>query len=891
MDGVTTASMAMILGGAPPPASPPPQRRPVPHTTTTAGSPPTMPPAPAPQRSTAGVRRLPGRDDGPSPPPPPAHGAAPASPRSRHHRSEQPQPSAAAAAPASQITGVRMDLPYAVHARGSIAEAALRRACDDVFDVAYAAFSPEKYNPHSEVAALNALAQGAEAAVSQEMWAVLSAVDCLHRLTDGAFDPAAAETVLHGDEWEDAQQTPQEKAATTASCTWPELFALQRTEEGCVGGGGSVGSRRSSGGVAGTVRKLLGRARLDVSGVAKGWTVDALHAALVARADVSGDGVYVEWAGEVRCSGCHPDGRPWRVGVADPRAPPLPGAAAAAGSGRVVAAFAGGGGGGGGGGVPPHPSAFATSGDYAAEVSGRPGYTPILNPRTGVPLRRDGASGLASVTVGTAGSCAYADALATALMCAGSPEGVRRAATAYTTRLRAEVRGDGGGSEGSFEQDPRRIVRLCAQDGRGRVLLLAASASASAATTSDVPSEFVEIQSEESGGGGDGGGGSPGAAVGRVRDVVRAMPHQVFVLRWYSAATQKVLSVQADSLAFLSQKRFVFGVQRGSPLSLLAKQPPGSKVAVLPVTPSPEHVLLLETLQTAPLTDVLVDRRLRWTTCLQAQVDGVEPVGDHYILRCTVAQTQRRAAPAAEKTVGVLDNGGDEGSGGGGGGGGGGGSGSGVKGVLATASLGKGRRFYLDVTSEDVRVASCCLMSCVEGAGSGGRWASAWSLTQLAAVDGGVGGTRSEVVQFTLRARACEVGDVVDIVPLRLEDYETVAVRRTALPPPQLPPGRPSTGLLRCRVRSVEAVDAAYYVTATAVRVTVPENPQTTSYLIMEHTSHAPCYLEVVPRMRSALAEAGQEGRGSPVHALRGRRHLRHSQSETPPCPAQDAQA
>ena len=791
---------------------------------------------------------------------------------------------AATAEPASQITGVRMDLPYAVHARGSIAEAALRRACDDVFDVAYATFSPEKYNPHSEVAAINVLAQGAEAAASPEMWAVLSAVDTLHTLTDGAFDPAAAETVLHGNEWVDAQQAPQENgrsaAATTAPCAWPGLFALQRTEEETGEGGGSgVGSRRSSGGGVGTVKKLSGSARLDVSGVAKGWTVDALHAALVARADVSGDGVYVEWAGEVRCSGCHPDGRPWRVGVADPRDPPPPGAAA--GRGRVVAAFASGG----GGGVPLQPAAFATSGDYAAEVPGRPGYTPILNPRTGAPLRRDGASGLASVTVGTAGSCAYADALATALMCAGSPEGVRRAAAAYTARLRAEVRA-GDDDDSSFEKDPRRILRLCAQDGRGRVLLLAASSDPSAAASSDTPSAFVEIQSEE-GGVGDGAEGS-GAAVGRVRDVVRSMPHQVFVLRWYSAATQKVLSVQADSLAFLSQKRFVFGVQRGSPLSLLAKQPSGSKVAVLPVAPSPEHVLLLETLQSAPLTDVLVDRRLRWTTCLQAQVDGVEAIGDHYILRCTVGQTQRRAAPAAEKTAEVQDNGGDEG------GRGRGGSGPGVKGVLATASLGKGRRFYLDVTSEDVRVASCSLMSCVEGAGGGGgggRWASAWSLTQLAAVDGGVGGTRSEVVQFSLRTRACEVGDVVDVVPLRLEDYETVAVRRSALPPPQLPPGRQSTGLLRCRIRSVEAVEAAYYVTATAVQVTAPENPQTTSYLIMEHTSHAPCYLEVVPRMRSALAEAGQDGRGSPVHALRGRRHLRHSQSETPPCPAQDAQA
>jgi thiamine biosynthesis lipoprotein len=51
---------------------------------------------------------------------------------------------------------------------------------------------------------------------------------------------------------------------------------------------------------------------LDLGGIAKGYGVDLLSQRL---SDIGYKDHLVEWGGEVRASGCHPSGRPWRVGV------------------------------------------------------------------------------------------------------------------------------------------------------------------------------------------------------------------------------------------------------------------------------------------------------------------------------------------------------------------------------------------------------------------------------------------------------------------------------------------------------------------------------------------------------------------------------------------------
>ncbi|MFV0623999.1 FAD:protein FMN transferase [Sphingomonas sp. ac-8] len=126
-------------------------------------------------------------------------------------------------------------------------------------------------------------------------------------------------------------------------------------------------------------------ARLDLSGIAKGYAVDALAEALAAAGHRD---VLVEIGGEFVGRGLRPDGQPWWIDVEplpDAALPPL----------RIAA----------------HEIAVATSGDYRRQfVAGGTRYSHTLDPRTGRPI----AHGTASVTV-LGSSCMLADAHATVL--------------------------------------------------------------------------------------------------------------------------------------------------------------------------------------------------------------------------------------------------------------------------------------------------------------------------------------------------------------------------------------------------------------------------------------------------------------------------------------------
>jgi thiamine biosynthesis lipoprotein len=127
---------------------------------------------------------------------------------------------------------------------------------------------------------------------------------------------------------------------------------------------------------------------IDFGGVVKEYAADRV-AELCRSADCHH--ALVDLGGDLAVVGPHPDGRPWRVGIRDPRRPSL----AAAG----VAVFAGG---------------VASSGDYARcmMVDGRR-YGHILDPRSGWPVR-----GLASVSV-LASHCLIAGSASTIAMLKG----------------------------------------------------------------------------------------------------------------------------------------------------------------------------------------------------------------------------------------------------------------------------------------------------------------------------------------------------------------------------------------------------------------------------------------------------------------------------------------
>lgn len=140
--------------------------------------------------------------------------------------------------------------------------------------------------------------------------------------------------------------------------------------------------------------RLTRPVRLDLSGIAKGYAVDAIAARLRALGCLD---FLVEIGGELLGEGIQPDGQPWWVDVEVP-----PGVDAA----PLRIAL--------------HGMAVATSGDYRRNfVEGGTTYAHTIDPHTARPVAKQ----VASVTT-LHRSCALADAWASALMVLGSAEGI-----------------------------------------------------------------------------------------------------------------------------------------------------------------------------------------------------------------------------------------------------------------------------------------------------------------------------------------------------------------------------------------------------------------------------------------------------------------------------------
>jgi thiamine biosynthesis lipoprotein len=139
---------------------------------------------------------------------------------------------------------------------------------------------------------------------------------------------------------------------------------------------------------------------IDLSGIAKGFGVDELAAALESFGITD---YLVSIDGEVRSRGSKPGNNPWRVAVEKPDR-----------KGRDVAGV-----------VELADGALATSGNYRhwVDVAGQ-SFSHSMDPRTGRPLQ----NGIAAVTV-RAQSCMLADAWATALLVLGEQAGRALAGT------------------------------------------------------------------------------------------------------------------------------------------------------------------------------------------------------------------------------------------------------------------------------------------------------------------------------------------------------------------------------------------------------------------------------------------------------------------------------
>ncbi|MBT4934454.1 MAG: FAD:protein FMN transferase [Rhodospirillaceae bacterium] len=140
--------------------------------------------------------------------------------------------------------------------------------------------------------------------------------------------------------------------------------------------------------VGGRLEKSITELTLDLNGIAKGYALDKIAAAL------DGLDFLLELGGEVVARGRHPTGRPWRIGIERPGTNKIQ---------RLINAG---------------NAALATSGDAAQSyVVGGRRYAHVIDPRTAGPLVND----VSSVSV-MAPSGMLADGLATAAMVLGPNE-------------------------------------------------------------------------------------------------------------------------------------------------------------------------------------------------------------------------------------------------------------------------------------------------------------------------------------------------------------------------------------------------------------------------------------------------------------------------------------
>ena len=273
----------------------------------------------------------------------------------------------ASPAPAS-FSGTVMTVPYRIMVGQSL-DAAQTAAVQKIVQETFAEINHvfNHWNPDSEVSRFNRQSAGQAFTLSPALHEFLSRCGELVVLTEGHFDPTVEplwalwrESLLNGTA-PDAVQT----AEVALRVGWKHLKFSENT-----------------------VIKDVDGVSLNFDGAAKGHAVDLL----TERLKIKGfEHLLVEWGGEMRSSGQHPQGRPWRVAIRsiDGQQEPIAN-------------------------LDLISSALATSGDYLQNwtIGSGSSYTHIIDPTTFQAVQLLPGN-IASVSV-LAPDCMLADALATA---------------------------------------------------------------------------------------------------------------------------------------------------------------------------------------------------------------------------------------------------------------------------------------------------------------------------------------------------------------------------------------------------------------------------------------------------------------------------------------------
>jgi FAD:protein FMN transferase len=275
----------------------------------------------------------------------------------------------------STFEGIAMTIPYRIEIGRELTDEQHRKVIN-VIDTTFAEINTvyNKWNPNSEVSKINQLKAYEKMKLSQGLANFLKRCKYFVRLTHGKFDPTIEplQALWKKHLEQNSEPTDEEIEAIRPAIGWDNII-LNGT----------------------SIKKKHSLTALDLGGIAKGYAVDLLIERLK---KLNFRDIFVEWGGEVKAIGKHPQGRNWAVYISnlddlDP---------------EHALAY-----------VPLQDQAIATSGDYMQQwrlVNCDATYFHVFNPKTLKPQKITNTS-IASASVLTK-DCVTADALATwLLMC------------------------------------------------------------------------------------------------------------------------------------------------------------------------------------------------------------------------------------------------------------------------------------------------------------------------------------------------------------------------------------------------------------------------------------------------------------------------------------------
>ncbi|MBB3225775.1 thiamine biosynthesis lipoprotein [Luteibacter sp. Sphag1AF] len=260
------------------------------------------------------------------------------------------------------------------------------------------------WKPQSDLSRFNNAPAGTWQVLPPEFFDVLTYALQLASSSGGAYDPTVGPLV---NLWGFGPDRHPHDIPT------PEAIAAAKQR---------VGWQRITLDPAGRRARQPGGVYVDLSSVAKGYSVDQVARWL----DAQGVHAYlVEVGGELRAHGRKPDGSSWHVGIERPGA-----ASAAAGVDQIERI------------ISLDDRAIATSGDYRHffETGGKV-FSHHIDPRTGYPVKHR----IASVSI-IAADCMHADSLGTTMTVLGPEDGMAYA-TQHDIAVLFVIYGDNGFEE------------------------------------------------------------------------------------------------------------------------------------------------------------------------------------------------------------------------------------------------------------------------------------------------------------------------------------------------------------------------------------------------------------------------------------------------------------